>query len=330
MTIQVVPFGEPHAPQAAQMFVRAFESLRRRVPALPGDLAEVDAVRQRLGRVTGVAALDDGRLVGYLAGRYPIAAFRRTDRVGAYVPEWAHGAEGPDRRGVYNAMYREASAAWSRAACTVHAITLLATDGEALETWAWSGFGMGVVDGIRAAEPLDPRPLAVDTVRRASMADASALAVLDLEHVRHYAGPPVFMPPPAAMDEAEWAAFLGRPGNAAWLAEDPAGPYAFIRFDVEFGGSAVTASPSGAFISGAYVRPSHRRRGAASAILDAAMCGYAADGVASCAVDFEAFNPEAARFWTRHFTSVCYSLMRVPETRGPGPVDRQEGCRGSS
>jgi GNAT superfamily N-acetyltransferase len=80
-----------------------------------------------------------------------------------------------------------------------------------------------------------------------------------------------------------------------------------------FGGSDVTASTDGVFISGAYVRRSYRRRGVADAILDAALRHYAGDGLTCCAVDFEAFNPEAAAFWTRSFTPVCYSLMRVPE-----------------
>ena len=40
---------------------------------------------------------------------------------------------------------------------------------------------------------------------------------------------------------------------------------------------------------------------------------YAGEGVTTCAVDFEAFNPEATAFWLRHFTPVCFSLMRVPE-----------------
>jgi hypothetical protein len=49
-------------------------------------------------------------------------------------------------------------------------------------------------------------------------------------------------------------------------------------------------------------------------MLDAAIRYYAAEGLASCAVDFEAFNPEATAFWLRHFTPVCHSLMRVPES----------------
>jgi len=62
------------------------------------------------------------------------------------------------------------------------------------------------------------------------------------------------------------------------------------------------------------VRPEYRGRGAAPALLDAALRDYAARGFERCAVDFESFNPEAASFWVNYFKPVCYSLMRVPET----------------
>ncbi len=89
-----------------------------------------------------------------------------------------------------------------------------------------------------------------------------------------------------------------------------------MRFERVFHGSAVIESRTGVFISGAFVRPAYRGRGAATAMLDAAIRRYAVDGITSCAVDFEAFNPEAVAFWTRHFAPVCYSLMRVPERPG--------------
>jgi GNAT superfamily N-acetyltransferase len=256
------------------MFVAAFGALRGRVTVLPAALADPATVGARLAGMSGVAALEGDRLVGFLTSWFPIPAFRRTTRTGAYVPEWGHASVGPDRRSVDNALYRAAA---------------------------------------RPTTPLHPTPDFQDRVRTASRADASALAELDAEHVRHYAAPPVLMPPPGAFDERSWRRFIEEPGNVVTLAEDDRGPYGFIRFGQVFGGSAVVESPTGTFISGAFVRDSHRRRGAAAAMLDRAMRGLAAAGVTACAVDFEAFNPDAAAFWPRHFTVVCYSLMRVPE-----------------
>jgi hypothetical protein len=63
-------------------------------------------------------------------------------------------------------------------------------------------------------------------------------------------------------------------------------------------------------------RSASRGRGAGAAILDAPLGHYAAEGLTTCAVDYEGFNAEAAVFWPRWFTSVAYSLLRVPETLG--------------
>ncbi len=313
--MRFIPLEPGHLADAAALFVASLRALRRRVPALSGDLASVDTVAERLAGMPGVVAVDGGRLVGYLASRFPIAGFRGTERVGAYVPEWAHATVTVGSPIIDRALYRAASGAWAAAGCSVHAITLL--EGEMdLQTWFWNGFGLTVVDAVRAIAPLEDARSTVCPVRAATPADASVLAVLDVEHRRHYTEPPVFMPLRPADDDEAWRAFLANPGNSAWLAEDDAGPFGFIRFDRIFGGSDIVESKHGVFISGAYVRPSHRGRGAATAILDAALRHYAESGDETCAVDFEAFNPEATAFWLRHFAPVCYSLTRVPEATG--------------
>jgi GNAT superfamily N-acetyltransferase len=65
-----------------------------------------------------------------------------------------------------------------------------------------------------------------------------------------------------------------------------------------------------ASISGAFVRPEHRRAGVADALLDAAVSWARDGGYERLAVDFETANLLATRFWTRHFRPVTYSLCR--------------------
>ena len=317
--MELTPFAREHVAQAAALFVDSLGALRSEVPALPGELANVEAVAERLSTMRGVAALDGRRLLGYLTAWSPIERFRGTERRGAYAPEWAHATVAHDGAAISRALYRRASSAWAADGCDVHAISLLAGNPVELHTWFWSGFGMGTVDAVRPTVPLGSAAPDGFSVRAATADDAPALATLDVEHKRHLEEPPVFMAPRVPDAAAAWSAFLARPGNTVWLAEDAAGPFGFLRFDREFEGTAVIESETGVFVSGAYVRAPKRHRGAATAILDAALRHYAAEGLAYCAVDFEAFNPEAAGFWPRHFRPVCYSLMRVPESRGPGP-----------
>ena len=318
LVVHVVPFERRHVADAAALFVTSFNALRRDVSGLSDAFADEAAVAARLADMAGFAALDAGRLVGYLTSWFPIASFRDTDRVGAYAPEWAYGVAGVDRVAVSRALYRAASSVWAAAGCDVHAISLLAGDAAIVDAWFWSGFGMGTVDAVRPMSPLDLRAPVGYSVRRATAEDAPSLAAMQIEQHRHVTEPPVFMPLRTADDAGAWSTFLAKPGNTAWLAEDGSGPFGFVRFDREFGGADVAAAEEGIFISGAYVRESHRRRGVAAAILDAALRDYNDRRLTCCAVDFEAFNPEAAGFWMRHFTPVCYSLMRVPERPGRG------------
>ncbi len=146
-------------------------------------------------------------------------------------------------------------------------------------------------------------------------ADVDLLAQLDAEHWQHYSQSPIFMAPHTGRAAATWHHFLNQPHHSVWLAlagVDPAGYLCFAGGDgldgVDLlGGDGIVG------ISGAYVRPGYRGQGVAPALLDAALCAYASQGMTSCAVNFEAFNLEAAAFWPRYFTPVCLSVLRVPE-----------------
>ncbi len=123
------------------------------------------------------------------------------------------------------------------------------------------------------------------------------------------------MAPPHQNDAAEFAAFLARPRNAAWLALDGDTPAGFLRFDgYEVEGVGILEGDHTVFINGAWLRPAYRGQRLTPAMLDAALRDYADQGFTCCAVNFESFNPEAALFWPRYFDPVCLSLTRIPET----------------
>ncbi len=283
---------------------------------LPDPLEDPHLVSEKIGRMSSrsLAAMEDGRLLGYLAW-WEIERFRGSARRGAYVPEWAHGAAAGRRAEIYAALYRAASARWAESRCEVHAITLLANDQEGREAWFWSGFGLAVVDAVRPAVSLVPIPKTELTIRRASgETDWLALARLDAEHVAHYSAAPLFMAPPSADSPSAFAEFGQRPKNSVWLALDGSAPVGFMRFTgYDFDAVAVLQSGAAAFCNGAYLRPEYRGRGVGKALLQAALEHYSGLGMAGLYTNFESFNPEAASFWPRYFDPVCLSLMRVPE-----------------
>jgi GNAT superfamily N-acetyltransferase len=318
--LSITPLDPRHIEAAAALFAAEYARLRAAAPELPATFLDPAQAAERLAGMTGraIVALDADpqgrhRVAGYIAW-WQSTNFRRTGRRGAYVPEWGHATLPEARVDIYRSLYRAASAEWAAAGNRVHAISLLAHDHIAREAWFWNGFGLMVVDAVRPCAPL-PAPVVTGlTVRRATAVDATALAALDAEHVAHYAAPPIFMAAAAADTPDDLRAYLAGPRNTIWLAlagDEPAG---FMRFrGDDFDAVAILESDAAAFCDGLYVRPAHRGRGAARAMLAAALDHYAALGLSALYTNFESFNPEAAAFWTRHFRPVCYSLMRTPE-----------------
>jgi len=316
--MELHPFTPNYLSAAAELFLHKFHLLRQSLSALPGTLDDKALISGKLSRLLGaypgVVALEDRRLVGYMAYMV-IDDFRYAGKRAAYSPEWGHAVAAPYQEQVYRRMYREVAAQWASTECAVHAITLLANDDESLHTWFWNGFGMAVVDAVRPMQPLEREVKTQLTIRQAGIMDAEALAALDVVHRRYYTQSPVFMALRVSQTADEFSDFLGQVENSVWLALDGDVPVGFLRLDgSEFDAADAIASPETVHITGAFLLPASRGQGASSAMLQAALQHHAHLGKTCCSVDFEAFNPDAAAFWMRYFQPACLSLMRCPET----------------
>lgn len=312
--MEIRTYPQSDLPDMAALFIENFKRLRSTVPILPDLMESPQRVVDMLAHLPGIAAYEGDQLVGYL-GWYLVDAFRGTTRKGAYCPEWGHGARDAS---VYRALYRAASQQWAAAGCEVHAISLLAHDEAAREVWFWNGFGLTGVDAIRPITPLGIETPAGITIRTATLADVEAMVALEVEHSRHYRMPPISMAAHETQNAYDFAAFISNPANSIWLALDSSGDaetaIGFIHVESStFGAAAIVDAPDKISIGGTYVRPQYRGRRIAGAMLDAILRHHAAKGFVRCSVDFEAFNPEAAAFWTKHFALVCLSVTRIPE-----------------
>jgi GNAT superfamily N-acetyltransferase len=313
--MEIQPFQEYHIPQAAALFIENFKLQREAVPSLPERMEDPQLVEEMIARrmaaCGGLALVEGERLLGYL-GWYISGSFRDTGRKGSYVPEWGHAAAADRRASIYRRLYRRAAEIWTESGCQVHAITLLAADRDALETWFWNGFGLTVVDALRSMDLIHaPAPVGLSLVR-AVPADAGRVAEIEAEHWRHYSSPPIYMAVNLANTGAELQELLQDPRSSIWMALDGDQVAAYVRFEPP-DSVAIANTDDTIWIKGAYTRPEYRGRGAMPALIDAGLDEYRQRGFARCGVDFESFNPEAAVFWPRYFEPIGLSVVRVPE-----------------
>ena len=253
-----------------------------------------------------MAALQAGRLVGYMAG-WALDDFRGERAI--LSPEWANGADPTQSRRIYEEMYCGASATWVGEGRSTHLVCQLPHDRAALDGWFWLGFGMLAADGVRDLSPAQG-PVAEVDIRRAGPQDIEAYLSLDDALYRHLATPPIFLPHDRDLRSAD-EAWLADPANALWLAENATEALGFMKQGpASTGACGIIYDEGTSSIVGAYIRQGVRRQGIGAALLNRVLQWAAEQGYVRCAVDFEPMNVLAARFWMRHFQPVSYALMR--------------------
>jgi GNAT superfamily N-acetyltransferase len=228
----------------------------------------------------------------------------------AYSPEWANGADVSDSRRIYQEMYARLSAVWMADGCLGHALTLMAHDPKAIDTWHWLGFGLGGVDGVRDLAPVLAATGRVD-IRRAGVADVEEVMALDEALRRHLASAPTFLPLHDGDGEEAFRRWLGNPEKAEWLAYQDDQIVASMKIGPANENACYVIRGGGtASIVGAYTEEAARGHGIGSELLNRSLEWASREGYVRCAVDFEPHNIQAARFWPRYFEPVCYSLVR--------------------
>ncbi len=313
LTLQIVALREAHLEDAAALACARYRALRQRVPCLPARYEHVDVVLGELcglyERAPAVTTLDGPRLAGFLAA-WPLPDFR--GRPAAFSPEWANAAAPDDSRRIYQELYAAVAGPWVDAGYRTHLVSALTHDAEAIHGWHWLGFGSLAVDGVRGLTPVAP-PVADVEIRRAGPQDVDVVLALTTALHRHLAAPPAFMPKDEPGRAAE-AAWLDDPRNALWLACEGGEAVACMRQGpASHDASAIIVDEGTTSITGAYTVERARGRGVAAALLDRVLAWGREQGYVRCAVDFEPMNAPAARFWSRHFHLVSYTLMRQIE-----------------
>ena len=308
----IVTLGPQHVEEAARLVADEVVALRQLVPILPDAWEDPAVVARAIGQLVdrggGLAVEDDGELVAFQAA---ITLDGHGGRW-AYTPDIAHAAPGPHGTRLRERLYTELAPEWLRAACPEHAITIPAHDLDTQATMARLGFGQYLIDLAGSLEPLDAGPLPDGvSIRRATAADAVAIAELGAALLRHLRASPIFLRAGTAPSPEVERGMLADPETATILAERDGRAVAYVRIgpcaqDVAM----MVRDPSTASVTRAFTHEELRGTGIATHVLDAAIAWAREAGYARWAVDHESANREAGRFWARHATPVAVSMSR--------------------
>jgi GNAT superfamily N-acetyltransferase len=315
--MEIVPFGAAHDDAVSRLVARAVHAARRAEPLLPPGWgrpepygAQLKVIRER---GSGVALVEGGRCLGFLAG---FEVSRASGDRWVYTPEWGWAATarrrpGRERERLIQDLYAAAAAAWVDAGFRAHYVSVLANDRAGLRAWSWLGFGHSVMDGIRDLASVPGDRSAAIRVRPAAPTEARTLGELEDGLRGHLAGSPVFFALGPARSLADQRRRIAEPEAAVLFAEVAGRVVGYLVVGPASDDAATVIRDAGtASISGAFVRPEHRRGGVADALLDSAVSWARERGHERIAVDFETANLLATRFWTRHFRPVTHSLAR--------------------
>jgi GNAT superfamily N-acetyltransferase len=313
--MNIIPLEENHIGEAGELLFEAYQTERAAVPVLPecGDAAFFARMAAGLcGNGLGAAAVEGGRLLGFLTGMEAGELFG-TSR-GIYIPIYGHATKGRDRRLIYQQLYASSSELWVRKGLLSHAITMYAHDDLAVNAWFWQDFGLRCVDAVRPLTDIPASGKEDFIVRRIQPHDANIMLSLHREHLRYYKNAPMFMHAFEDCTLEEMHGWLSEKDQYAWAAFENGVPVAYMQ--LRHGGETFASDDLKSMnICGAYVKPGLRGSGYGAAILRSIVDWLRENGFKRLGVDYESFNIQGSRFWQKHFIAFTYSLTRRIDER---------------
>jgi GNAT superfamily N-acetyltransferase len=329
MRPEIVPFGPEHLDGAAQLLATRVERDCARIPGFDARFTDPSEARGYLqarrdgGGASGVVALQNGRLVGYLlAHTNPSAGMLLPHRT-AYTRTFDHAASGDIPAGLYQLMYATLSPAWLAAGHFCHAVFTPVGDVAARDAWVSLGFGEDLMFGRRAIIPVPDlaRPSGLE-IRRGGIEDLPDVTRLYDDLFRHHARVPSYLPylpEYEAERRSEVEAGLADPAIAYWLGcrdGRALGVQVFRRLGTSMPPLVGVVPESAVWLGAAQTEAHARGSGIGSALLARGLAWAQAEGYSVCAVSWSTGNLVADAFWRRHdFQPYLARLVRVVDPR---------------
>lgn len=305
--MQILDFTKEWLSQAQRLAAENYTEARASVPVLPETALPPPDHFAENGM--GVAAVENGVLLGFLGGFFPFRPVYCTpDTAGVWSPLHAHAVQKENREKIWQRLYQAAGEKWAAAGAASHSVTLYMQDPDAQKALYFYGFGVRCTDLMRPLTEISAPDCGGIRFAALSAENASLLRPLRHALVDHLGKSPCFM----KHDETGTAGFLDRreaDPPRMFAAFDGDTPIAYMELDDE-GENFASCAPGTANICGAYCLPSYRGQGIAPALLQHMIRTLREEGYARLGVDCETINPTAVHFWRKYFTPYTTSVVR--------------------
>jgi ribosomal protein S18 acetylase RimI-like enzyme len=325
-SLQLIPFDDTHLAAAAVLLAARHQRDRVHEPALPSRFEASEAAQAaaasalREADASGVAALRDGQLVGFLIGAPEIAEIWGRS---VWVRYGGHALASAEDAGLYRDLYAAAAPHWLARGCFAHYVESPADDRAGLDAWVSLSFGLQQAYGLcplpaddLSSTPLDP----AITIRRAGPDDLDTLVELQGILFTHLGRSPVYsvrLPEESRRWPAAWAERLADPQVALWLAEREGVALGVVEVTpLTLGNDQLDVPESCCYLHFAATREAARGRGVSTALTAHALAEAHAAGYVACLTDWRTTNLQAARLWPHlGFRPFQYRLHRLIDER---------------
>ncbi len=307
-----------HIEDAGKLFNISYSETLKKFPMLPQKYEKLDSVVGNISWIEenhyGVVAIENNEIIGYLTGII-IPEFKCSN-TGVYCPEWGHSAKEDNREAIYSEMYKVISKLWYKDKCVSHGITFLADQKDSIEIWNWNGFAPFVTDGVCELNLLsiDKNPLV--KITRANVEDVMSLVPIQKEHDEYMTNPPTYLNHSKSNEFNRLCEDINEKGRIVWSIKYEGKTVGIMNTKIDSDDACTIVQDVGTVsILTTHILDEYKGLGIGKEVVNHVIQWAIDNNYERCSVDFESANYEARRFWSKHFSLVCHSLIRYVDDR---------------
>jgi len=259
----------------------------------------------------GMVALNEDELIGYLVFEGPWDGFFGKVK-GAFSPLGGSAFGGNERNKLASLLFQNVSELLVEDEICSIAVCRYAHDYETAKSFVMNGFGIRCSDSIRDLSiPLIAKCCSDNiTYMELEKSELKNIVELKKDLAKHLCKGPIFFPPNLNNFE-EW---LNRNTNRIYVAKENNNIIGYIEIGVD-GENFITDYNKMLNICGAYFNKEYRNSGIPTCLIEYVIDILKKEGINYLGVDCETLNPNALRFWGKHFDNYTYSFARRIDER---------------